>query len=98
MNERRLIMSHIVSIKQRGVSFAYSRGSGSEAVALALRFILGGECNVSIISPRGVVYAPADFHLLSVSDERPIEKLARRVNDATGKAVASSGKNPELRP
>ena len=30
-------MSHIVSIKQRGVSFAYSRGSGSEAVALALR-------------------------------------------------------------
>ncbi len=91
-------MSHIVSIKQRGVSFAYSRGSGSEAVALALRLIHGGECNVSIISPRGVVYAPADFHLLSVSDEQAIENLARRANDTTGKTVASAGKNLELRP
>lgn len=91
-------MSHIVSIKQRGVSFAYSRGSGSEAVALALRLIHGGEGNVSIISPRGVVYAPADFHLLSVSDGQASEKLVRRVNDATGKAFASSGKHPELRP
>jgi hypothetical protein len=91
-------MSHIVTIKQRGVSLAYSRGSGSEAVALALRLIHGGECNVSIISPRGVVYAPAYFHLLSVSDEQAIEKLVRRVNDARGKAVASSVKIPELRP
>lgn len=86
-------MSHIVTLKQRGVSIAYSRGSGSEAVALALRLLHGGECNVSIISPRGVVYAPADFHLLSVSDEQAIEKLVRRVNEATGKAVASSVKN-----
>jgi hypothetical protein len=63
-----------------------------------LRLIHGGECNVSIISPRGVVYAPAYFHLLSVSDEQATEKLVRRVNDATGKAAASSVKIPELRP
>ena len=91
-------MSHIVTIKQRGVSLAYSRGSGSEAVALALRLLHEGEYNVSIISPRGVVYAPTDFHLLSVTDEQAAEMIARRVNDATGETISSSGRNAEPRP
>jgi hypothetical protein len=46
-------MSHIVMIKQRGVSVAYSRANGVEAVALALRLLHRGETDVSIVSPRG---------------------------------------------
>ena len=58
-------MSYIVLIKQRGTVVGFSRGSSSEAVALALRLIHNGETHVSITSPRGVVYESADFNMLA---------------------------------
>jgi hypothetical protein len=60
-------MSYIVMVKRGETSFGFSRGSGCEAVATALSVIRGGEVDVSITSPRGVIYKPTDFRLL-ISD------------------------------
>ncbi|MGA9598800.1 MAG: hypothetical protein WBS22_00805 [Methylocystis sp.] len=57
-------MTYIVMIKRGETSFGFSCGSGSEAVAMALRLLRNGDVDVSITSPRGVTYKPAGFRQL----------------------------------
>jgi hypothetical protein len=71
-------MSYIVMIKRGETSLGFSRGSGCEAVATALSLIRNGEVDVSITSPRGVIYKPTDFRLL-ISDLVEVDRgLARK--------------------
>jgi hypothetical protein len=71
-------MSYIVMVKRGETSFGFSRGSGCEAVATALSLIRNGEVDISITSPRGAIYKPADFHLL-ISDLVEVDRgLARK--------------------
>jgi hypothetical protein len=71
-------MSYIVMVKRGKTSLGFSRGSGCEAAATALSFIRNGEADVSITSPRGVIYKPTDFHLL-ISDVVEVDhRLARK--------------------
>jgi len=71
-------MSYIVMVKRGETSLGFSRGGGCEAAATALSFIRNGEADVSITSPRGVIYKPTDFHLL-ISDVVEVDhRLARK--------------------
>ena len=74
-------MSYIVMVKRGETSFGFSRVSGCEAVATALSRIRNGEVDVSITSPRGVIYKPTDFHLL-VSDVVEVDRRLGRKNSS----------------
>ena len=71
-------MSYIVMVKRGETSLGFSRGSGCEAAATALSFIRNGEADVSITSPRGVIYKPTDFHLLISEVVEVDHRLARK--------------------
>ena len=59
-----MVTTYIVMIKRGETSFGFSCGSGSQAVAMALRLLRNGDVDVSITSPRGVTYKPAAFRQL----------------------------------
>jgi len=65
-------------VKRGKTSLGFSRGSGCEAAATALSFIRNGEADVSITSPRGVIYKPTDFHLLISEVVEVDHRLARK--------------------
>jgi 3-oxoacyl-(acyl-carrier-protein) synthase len=49
-----VVTTYIVMIKRGETSFGFSCGSGSEAVAMALRLLRNGDVDVSITSPRNL--------------------------------------------